>query len=137
MVRDAELAVDHLGHPRLGPQVPAEAEGLGTPRQKVGEPRALLWAQARRGTGGFPVAQGLWASFPGPLPPLAHRSLGYPKRFGDLLLLPPHLGEFKGAKTAALAPVGRWTQQRFFHVPYDDIFLRNCLVVCSRISKLA
>jgi len=67
IIRDAKLSPDHFCHPRLGPEVSLEAEGLGPLGQQLGKPPPLLPGQPRRSARGLAVAEGFNTSFPCPL----------------------------------------------------------------------
>lgn len=108
MIAYAEGALDHDHHPRRGPDVAPEAIGFGTFRQEGGQVGALLGRQAMGGTRGDPAAQGLFASLPRPLQPLADRSLGDPQRRGDVALLPPVVGQLPRPEAPPLAQIDRW-----------------------------
>lgn len=88
VIRDAKLSPDHFRHPRLGPQVPLEPEGLGPLGHKVGEACPLLPGQPGRSARGLAVPERFYASFPGPFYPLADSPSTHPQRLGDILLLP-------------------------------------------------
>ena len=97
MIAHAKLPLDHLGHPCGGPDLPAEPERLGSPRQQFRHLSQLLWSQLRRSPRRGLMAQGVFSMGFAFGDPLAHRSFGDSQSRGNVFLFPSLLVQFPSA----------------------------------------
>ena len=115
----AELPLNDLGNPTPRPNLPAEPEGGGSPRQQLRELPPLLVAQLGRPTRRLAMTQGLRAALPGLADPLAHCSFGDAQRCGHIFLLPTLLDQLPSTQPAGLLPIaGRFNHNLVHGVDY-------------------
>src|SRR6266851_3964599 len=105
MIADPKLSLDHLSHPRGGPDLSTEAEGLRSFAQQAGQLRSLLRRQFRRGTGCWLMTQSLRSLHSGILSPLAHRTLADSQCASDVFLFPSVFMQFPSAHPSSFAPI--------------------------------
>lgn len=104
MITDTKLPLDYRSHPFGSPYFPPEPVGFCSPGQETGDPGQFLSGELGLGTRGGMVSQGLDATLPGTLHPLAYGTWAYTQSICDVHLFPPFLTQFPGTKPSALAP---------------------------------
>jgi hypothetical protein len=117
MIPHPELPLDHLGHARGSPDLPAESERFSSPGQQLRQLGQLLWSQLRRGARRWVMAQSCWATGFATAYPLAHRSFGNSQGGSNVFLFPSLFVQLRGAQASSFAPVFR-KRCACFHTPF-------------------
>jgi hypothetical protein len=120
MIAHAKLALDHLGHSRGGPDLPAEAERFGSLCQQSWQLRSLLFGQFWRSSWRRLMTQRFWTLGLALGDPLANGSLRHSQGLRDLFLWPSLLMQFPGAQPSA----------------FTSIFGKGCLCTHTSFSRL-
>jgi hypothetical protein len=106
VIAHPKRALEHDRDPWRGPNRAVKSKGLGTLGEESGNLGTLRGAEARGWARGNAPTQGLAASFPRPLQPLADRPLGHPQCRRDRALLPALLGQVPCSEATPFAPIG-------------------------------
>jgi hypothetical protein len=107
-VRDDATCHPHdLGHPLPGPDLAAEARGLGATMSEVGEAGELRGRQSPGGTRRRAMLSCLWTPFASTFHSLAHGRFADAQRLGHPALRPALLLEGPGLEPSSVFPVPR------------------------------
>src|SRR5215217_860447 len=82
MIADPKLPSDHLSHSLTRPYISSKPVRLSSLRQKLRQPRSLIFTQTWRCARRRLVSQAFHALFSGTLHPLAYGSFGDPRSIG-------------------------------------------------------
>ena len=105
MIADAEDALDHLGDPLGGPDLPTIAKRLRASCQYLWQLGHLLCAQLGLGARCRVTTQRFDSLGPASFEPLADRSFAHSQGHSNVFLLPALLRQLRGSSTTPFFPI--------------------------------